>query len=309
MFMGNGGLLLEEEKESRRFYRLSLWWVEHRALLRRLGYGMFITVDAVVLLFALYQLLDAFALSYDQEQRVVYEMVVQGQSDLRSYTLANKAESLEIAEARVISIGGDRYDLYATLTNPNDDWWAEVAYTFNTDIGATESATGFILPAQEKPIVEFAFESGVPVSSADLVIGEVIWHRVDPHMIDDYETFASEHLNLVIENAQFTKEVNVNNDAYGRSSFTVTNKTAYSYYEPTFYVLLKRGSSVVGVNRATLSQLESGERADVVMNWFGTLPSVSEVEIVSELNVFDLSVYKALEGESTRDTRERVFQR
>ncbi len=307
--MENGGLLLEEEKESRRTYRLSLWWVEHRALLRRVGYGLFIAVDAVILLFALYHLLDAFALSYDQETNAVLEMIDQGQSDLRAYTVANNADDLEPGEARVISIGSDRYDLYATLLNPNDDWWAEFSYTFNTDLGVTESATGFILPSQSKAMVEFAYESTVPVTTAELVIGEVTWHRVDHHLIADYETFAAEHLNLMIENAQFTKEVNANNDAYGRSSFTVTNKTAYSYYEPTFYVLLKRGSSVVGVNRATLSELDSGETADVTLNWFGTLPSVSEVEIVLDINLFDLSVYKPLAGENTQDTRTRVFRK
>lgn len=307
--MNNGGLLLEEEKESRRAYRLSLWWVEHRALLRRLGYALFMTVDALILLFALYHLLDAFALSYDQDERVVLTMVAQGQSDLRNYTLANKADDLETTEARVLSIGSDRYDLYATLVNSNDDWWAEFTYAFNTDGAMTESTAGFILPLQEKPIVQFAFESTVPVSAAELVMGEIIWHRVDHHWIPDYEAFAAEHLALSIVDAQFTKEVNANNDSYGRSSFTVTNNTAYSYYEPTFYVLLKRGSSVVGVNRATLSELESGDSEDITLNWFGTLPSVSEVEIVFELNVFDLSVYKPLEGESTRDTRTRVFQR
>ncbi|MBI5794518.1 hypothetical protein HZA87_05585 [Candidatus Uhrbacteria bacterium] len=307
--MDNGGLLLEEGKETRRMYRLSLWWVEHRALLRRLGYIAFIAVDALVLLFALYQLLDAFALSFDQEQRVVYEMVAQGQSDLHSYTSANKARDLEPTEARVISIGKNRYDLYATLVNPNSDWWAEITYSFDTDLGATEPATEFILPAQEKPIVEFAYESSVPVGTARLTIEDVIWHRVDHHLIDDWGTFVGEHLNLSIEDAQFTKEVNANDDAYGRSSFTVTNKTAYSYYEPTFYVLLKRGSSVVGVNRATLSELDSGESADVTLNWFGTLPSVSEVAVVFEINLFDLSVYKPLEGENTLDTRGRVFNR
>lgn len=307
--MNNGGLLMEEGKESHRVYRLSLWWVEHRVLLRRIGYSVFIVVDALILLFALYHLLDAFALSYDQEERVVYQMVVQGQSDLRAYTLANNADDLEAGEARVISIGSDRYDFYVTLLNPNDDWWAEFSYTFNTDLVVTESATGFILPSQEKPIVQFAYESTVPVTSAVLVLSEVTWHRVDHHLIADYETFASEHLNLTIENAQFTQEIDTNNDSYGRSSFTVTNNTAYSYYEPTFYVLLKRGSSVVGVNRATLSELESGDVENATLNWFGTLPSVSEVEVVLELNLFNLSIYKPLEGESTRDTRTRVFKR
>ncbi|MBI4437565.1 hypothetical protein HY631_01300 [Candidatus Uhrbacteria bacterium] len=307
--MENGGLLLEEEKKARRLYRLSLWWVEHRAVLRRIGYGAFMAVDALVLAFALFHLLDAFAFSYDREQRAIFAMVTQGQSDLRAYTEANKASDLESTPARIISIGSDRYDLYATLVNPNDDWWAEFTYAFTTDAGATETATGFILPGEEKPIVEFAYASSVPMSAAELVVDGITWHRVDHQMIDDWGVFAQEHLNLVIEDAQFTKQTDGNGEAYGRSSFTVMNKTAFSYYEPTFYVLLKRGSSVVGVNRATLSELESGEQASVALNWFGTLPSVSEVAVVPEINLFDLSVYKPLEGENTRDTRTRVFRR
>ena len=66
---------------------------------------------------------------------------------------------------------------------------------------------------------------------------------------------------------------------------------------------------MVGVNRTSLSSLESGVEEEVTVNWFGTLPSVSEVQIVPELNIFDLEVYKPLQGESTRDTRTRVLTR
>ena len=63
----------------------------------------------------------------------------------------------------------------------------------------------------------------------------------------------------------------------------------------------------MGVNRTTLSALESGDEIEVAVNWFGSLPSVSSVEVVPEINLFDLDAYKALQGESTRDTRTRVL--
>jgi hypothetical protein len=55
--------------------------------------------------------------------------------------------------------------------------------------------------------------------------------------------------------------------------------------------------------------LDSGEEIDVGVNWFGTLPSVSKVEVIPEINIFDIDTYKSLAGETTRDTRTRVLGR
>ncbi len=307
--MIEGGLLLQEEKEFKRFYRLSVWWVTHRALLKRIGFALFIAVDAALLLFGGWHLLDAFAVSYGVEQNAVMRMVALGQSDLHAYTAANAAVDLEVGDGRVISIGGGRYDLYATLANQNEDWWAEFTYAFSIGGEQTESREGFILPTQEKPVAELAVESASPIPSASLVLQDVRWHRVDAHGIPDYATWADDRLNLTISASSFEKETRFDGEVFGRTAFTIENDTAYSYYDVGLFVLLLRGSSVVGVNRTTLSALESGVETEVTVNWFGTLPSVSQVQVIPELNIFDLEVYKPLQGESTRDTRTRVFPR
>lgn len=300
---------MQEEKEFKRFYKLSLWWLEHLAFLRRGGFALFIAVDAALMLLGGWHLLDAFAVSYGSEQNAVLRMVAYGQSDLHAYTAGNAANDLEQGEGRVISIGGGRYDLYTTLTNPNDDWWAEFTYSFTIGNESTDAQTGFILPTQEKPIVELALESASPIGSASLVIQDVRWHRVDHHAISDYSTWASDRLNFSISASSFEKETRFDGETFGRTTFTVENGTAFSYYDVGLFVLLLRGSSVVGVSRTTLSALESGIDTRVTMNWFGTLPSVSQVQVIPELNIFDLEVYKPLQGESTRDTRTRIFRR
>ncbi len=307
--MNEGGLLLQEEKEFKRFYKLSVWWVEHRAFLKRSAIALFIAFDVVLLLFGGWHLLDAFAVSSGAEQNAVMRMVVLGQSDLRAYTDENAATDLEAGEGRVISIGNSRYDLYTTLLNPNDDWWAEFTYAFSSGDLTTDSRIGFILPSEEKSVVELAVESTSPIQAATLVIEDVTWHRVDHHAIADYETWASDRLNFLISASSFEKETRFDGETYGRTTFMIENDTAYSYYDVGLFVLLLRGSSVVGVNRTTLSSLESGVEAEVTVNWFGTLPSVSQVLVVPELNIFDVEVYKPLQGESTRDTRTRVFTR
>ncbi|TAL50470.1 hypothetical protein EPN81_02690 [Patescibacteria group bacterium] len=307
--MNEGGLLLQEEKEFKRFYKVSLWWVTYRAALRRIGFALFIAFDALLLLFGGWHLLDAFAISYGAEQYTVWQMVGLGQTDLHVYTLENAASDLEAGDGRVISIGDGRYDLYTTLVNSNDEWWAEFTYAFLIDGQQTESRAGFILPTQEKPVAELAVESVSPIQSANLVIENVRWHRVDRRYIPDYPTWASDRLNFLISASSFEQETRFDGETFGRTTFTIENDTAYSYYDVGLFVLLLRGNSVVGVNRTTLSSLESGVEAEVTVNWFGTLPSVSQVQIIPELNIFDLEVYKPLQGESTRDTRTRVFTR
>ena len=162
---------------------------------------------------------------------------------------------------------------------------------------------------EEKSVAELAVESASPIQSASIIIENVRWHRVDHHAIPEYETWASDRLNFLISASSFEKETRFDGETYGRTTFTIENDTAYSYYDVGLFVLLLRGSSVVGVNRTTLSSLESGVDAEVTVNWFGTLPSVSQVQVIPELNIFDVEVYKPLQGESTRDTRTRVFTR
>ncbi len=307
--MNEGGLLLQEEKEFKRFYKVSLWWVTHRAALRKIGFALFIAFDATLFLFGGWHLLDAFAVSYDSEQNAVLRMVALGQSDLHASTAGNAARDLETGDGRVLSIGDNRYDLYATLVNSNDDWWAEFSYSFSIGGSQTDVREGFVLPMEEKSVAELAVKSASPIQSASLSIENVRWHRVDHHVIPDYATWASDRLNFSISASSFEKETRFDGETFGRTTFTIENDTAFSYYDVGLFVLLLRGSSVVGVNRTSLSSLESGVETEVTVNWFGTLPSVSEVQIIPELNIFDLEVYKSLQGESTRDTRTRVFSR
>lgn len=306
--MNEGGLLLEEGKEFRRFYRLSLWWVTHRSLLVRIGYGALIVVDALLLAFAVWHLSDAFAFSYGKEQRAIYEMVVRGQTDLNAYTRGNAARDLEQGEARVMSIGSGRYDLYATILNPNDDWWAKFEYVFESGGEEVARDAGFILPGEQKPVLSLALESDKPFPSVEFSIDNVEWHRIDHHIVSDYQTWSQDRLDLVVEDARFTTDMKLDGEMFGRLSFNVTNKTAFSYYDPVFYLILKRGSSVVGVSRTTLQELESEEETTVNVNWFGTLPLVSDVDVIPEVNIFDLDAYKPLEGERSVDTRTRVFR-
>jgi hypothetical protein len=303
----DNGALLQEEKDYKRQYRIVSWWIDHKDLLKKIGIGMFIGVDTVVLLFAAWSLADGFLFSYPSETLEVAKMAVYGQDDLHAYTQATAAKDLETDAVTTLSGGEGKFDFHTTVTNPNDDWWADYTYVFRWSGGATKEEIGFILPSEVKPVVSFGLEADAAPRGADIAITSVAWHRVDHHVTGDYPDWAADRMNLLIENVSTgTTELG---ESLGRITFDVTNHTAYSYYEPTFYIILTRGSTVVGVNRTTLGSLDSGERQTVVVNWFGTMPTVSKVEVIPEINIFDVDVYKPLEGETPLDTRTRVFPR
>ena len=296
-------ILLEEEKEFKKQYSFSLWWVNHRDQIKKISLWILIGIDTLLVLVVLWGFLDSFALSYGKEQRAVAETVVYNQEDLRAYSVARAASPLTESDTRIFSIGDQRFDFYANVENPNLDWWAEFTYKFTYDGGETKTVKSFILPNKSKPVVELAVTSSISLRDVTFQILDTTWHRVDHTSIKDYVTWEKDRLNLEIKDAVYFEATKIEDKPISRTSFSVENNTAFSYYRPTFYILLKKGSSVVGVNRTILETLESGAKQQVDLNWFGVLPSVSQIEVIPEINLFDSMSYQALSGSSTIDAR------
>lgn len=297
-------LLLEEDAGYQKQYQRVRWWVEHRQLLKRIGIGIVIAIEAVLLVYVLWIFTDTYLLSYQEDQQKVAEMVAYGQADLHAYTVSQAANDLVLESARVFSIGDERYDLFAFVTNPNTDWWADFTYQFTDATGGVHTGESFILPSEEKPIVEFSIESETALRTVAVEITDIDWHRVDHHAVGDLDEWLGDRARIEITDEAFDPAFALSEDqTIGRVTFTVKNEGAYSFYDPIFYLLLYRGSTVVGVNKTTVSKLETGETEDVVVNWFGTLPSVSKIEVIPELNLFDPDVYVELEGKQSLDSR------
>ncbi|MBI4713716.1 hypothetical protein HY771_00805 [Candidatus Uhrbacteria bacterium] len=209
----------------------------------------------------------------------------------------NSAGPLLQENVRVFPIGDSRYDFYSELTNPNNDWWLEFQYQFLFNSGETEPEIGFLLPGQQKPVISLAVISQTQIQTAELKLTDLVWHRVDHKIIPDYSTWQEDRLRIEVSDITFSKETG--------ATFTVFNNTAFSYFDPVFYVILKRGSAVVGVSRASVASLKAGERQEISLAWFGTLPSVGEVEVQPDVHLFNPDIYQRLEGEPSIDIRTR----
>lgn len=300
-------LLLQEEKDFRKFYRLSSWWIDHRDRFWRLALFLFATLDAVLILFAAGSLLQSFVIQEPAERLAVYGMVAYGQNDLHRYTVAQKAKPLTTAGTMSLSSGNGLYDFYGVVTNPNKDWWAEVTYRFTWGTEETVARTVAVLPDADTPLVVLGEELASAPRSVSLVLDQVTWHRVDHHLtFAPYEDWILGRVRFEVKDPTFGPSET--DPKIGRVLFTLTNRSAYSYYSPTFLIRLLRGTTVVGINRVTLEHIEAGETTDVSVTWFGTLPSATRVEVLPEINPFDEAAYQSLTGETSTDTRTRVFE-
>ena len=163
------------------------------------------------------------------------------------------------------------------------------------------------MPLESKPIVELAYDSFSRPSSADIIIENLEWNFVDPHTVPDYEAWRDERLNFPITNAEFTPELDSFDSSVGRSTFTVYNNGAFAFWEPAFYVVLYRGSNAVAVTKTSIEQFEPGDSETVEQNWFGAIPSITKIEVIPEIDLFDVLVYMPLTGETQEDLRDRVF--
>ena len=303
------GFLKEEESEFKRQYKFQMWWIGHRAQFKKLGYGLFIAFYACLIVFALWTFIDGFLVSHDREQAAVARLVLSGQDDLRAYTTATAAVPLETDDVTTLALEDQRYDLVSVVHNPNSDWYAMFSYAFLLGGEPIASGESFVLPGSEKPLAALAVSSTGPLSGSELELTNIRWRRVDKHVTGPYEAWSQARLNLEVKDVEYLTNIVLDGKTIGRVRFTVKNRTAFSYYDPPFMILLKRGAAIVGANKTTLSTLDSGETREVVVNWFGALPSASSVEVVPDINIFDLTVYKPLSGETTTDTRTRVLGR
>lgn len=288
-------------------YRLSLFWVNNRQLIKNILLGIWAVVDALLIIFALWVMIDTFLISYQNERALLASM---GINQVTRYQNIHGTlpETLEAeTEASVFVLGDGRYDFYSTITNDNLDYWVQFDYYFTFGTEQTDRQSGFILPDETKPLVELAHTSVSRPTNAELVIENLDWNYVDPHTIADYESWRDQRMNFVVTDAVYTPELENFDNTVGRSTFTIKNNGAFAFWEPEFYVVLYRGSSAVAVTKTLIAEFEPGQSRTIEQNWFGSIPSITKLEVIPEIDLFDASVYMPLVGETEEDLRDRIF--
>lgn len=298
--------LHQELQKIEKDYQTKVQIVTARPVLSQAFFFGWMLLDAILLTIfigyiAYYLVSGSFAERHDVAQ------IVQNTDALHDAIVSNAAANLVTGEVLVLTPTAGYQDFYTEITNPNTDWTASFTYSFKTASGQTSSQKGFIMPGERKSLL--ALHESISGNRADVVVENIDWIRVDRHVIPDGADWLDRHNDFLVTNAVYETNLEINKQKVARSSFTMTNRSPYGYYDAVFTVLLVRADTVVAVNQVVLNRFDSGDTRTVDVNWFGTFPTAAEIRVMPNIDYFDADAYLPVGGETPPDLRDVLFRR
>ncbi len=267
----------------------SLWFVTHRVFLYRLLTGVLVVVGSVLWLFSLWQWGNYAIFGYSADHNLYREL-----SSFPDYTLFApqlNPQPIQVLEARVLPGAGNKYDFVADVANTNERWKVRLSYHFETAAGPTPSRSTTLLPNENRLVTELGFESLGTPQGATIVLDQVTWQRIDPHVVASATQWQAEHLQFSATNFEFTPGSTVDGPSAQRITFTLVNQSSYGYKEARFLVGLYLQDGLVGVVPLTLNNLASLEQRAVDLRSFAESLTVNEVRLFPLIDVYDEDVF------------------
>ena len=283
------------------------WFLTHKVLLRKILVIFLIALAVIFFAYAIYGLVIEIVIN-GQSFNTAMQNLPKNLVDYSGYRAVNQPKDLQIANITIITGKGEKYDLVAKIKNPNPNWALSFDYQFVTgvdevDLNKDKSGSnparikkGFFLPGEDKYLMDLSVASPRRIGQARVNFTNIQWQRVV-----NYAAIGAEKFNFSAEGVKFipASATEISGKLpVSQVTFQATNKSAYNYWGVGFQIILFRGGEAIGAaNYISLSQLLSGETRPVTVNWFESLPDISSVQIIPEVNVLDQSVFMQITGQ------------
>ena len=283
-------------------YRRKVALVNARPKLELGALGVWLAFDVLMLLVLLFGVVLYIVAGSFVDARMSASILDNVASSQAGVTRAAPAP-LDVSDAKSASVVAAKYDFYATIENFNQDWYATFDYVFTYDGGVTVAQPGFVNPAEKRTLAAINESLERRPASVQMTLENFVWHRVDRHAIPDTAQFLTDHANITVDESTYSKDVTLGEDQFGRSSITLTNRTAYAYWEPEFLVKLMRGSTIVSLTKVTVPEFLANETRQVEVRWFGEVPPSGNMSIEPIIPYFESGVYMNPDDETGLDVR------
>jgi len=271
--------------------KVASFWVRNGFALRRGGYIALVALSVLFWGYAIVGLLDTYVISYPRESRLTRQIALNQQ--LLATLESDRPQDVSSGDVTGFKTTDNRYDMAVEITNPNSQWWIEFNYHFSLSGEETPKRTGYVLPESRQVLMEPGYAAKTRGgSSATFIVDTIRWHRMDPAFAgSDFKTFKTNRFNVVAEDVTYDTDISLADKHVGQTSFALHNLGSYGFWNVDLVLRLYRGSSVIAVNKITVSRLSPGEKRALNVVWFDTLPGVTKTEIIPQVNVLDPSVY------------------
>lgn len=259
--------------------KFGYWFVAHRLLLKKILMIALAVISAALWGTVAVIAFRMFVLYGDDYERLVRD---RGRSYISAEAVAAATPlAPQVIQTYTFNTSNNRYDLAAVVKNLNTNRYARFGYRFVGEGFATPVFRGVLIPGQETVLTALGQELSARPRGAQLEFSDFVWTRISKHDVPDPASYVAERIAFAVADASYVL------GPPARSSFAITNNTAYSYWQVVAVVLLKRGSTVVGVNTVTIPQFRSGESRSIELTWFDTVSTASGVEVRLQVDIFD----------------------
>ena len=265
----------------------AIWYVKHKLILRKIVVGLIVAVDAALLGLA-FKGIGLEFLGFEKRQTQEYDLL---RTAIPEYAArqASRPADLELGGIELIRVGG-AVDVAVRVRNPNADWYAKFEYAIGVGDKVEKASDGFLLPAEERLFTRSIL--GASAGTTVFNIENISWRRVRKSEVGgDFAKWRDERLNFTVSDTRFSSAVVQGKGELSRVYFSIKNETAFGYREPTFLILLYRGSRLVGVQNVVLEKLASGQTREVEASWVDRVGSVTNIEVAPVIDIMDEAVY------------------
>lgn len=269
------------------------WFVRHKTHVQNVGIGMLllfavITVSYSSIVWIGYGAIGAIT---DAENRAILSESFENYTVLQpSYSAAQ----VVFGDTEVLSEGNDIYHIVNSVRNPNPNWIVEITYQYTGNFGQTGELTTTLMPGARSALSALGVESANGIRNVKLDVLSFDWGRIDPHLVSDPVPFVASRTRFTTSDTVINRPDRAN-DVPGSIQFVVQNDTAYNYVSVPFTVLMYSGDTLVQVRPLVIDRFLSGATDPVTFNLGFESLSISEVEVLSELNIFENASYLSVE--------------
>jgi len=191
-----------------------------------------------------------------------------------------------IISTKAIFLGDSKYHLICLVRNPNRNWFIKsLNYKFVFPNFETVNFTSFILPEEEKILVDFNENIKTRTGEIYCEINNVVWQRIKP---DKYYLLEIPR-NFTVKDLKFLPAKRP--DERSITLFKFVNPTIYNFWEIDLLTILYQGSEIAGIDKTVLKEVKSREEKEIKIIWPQAVPFYSEIKIQPEINIFDSSLF------------------
>ncbi len=274
---------------SERQLNVGLWLVDNRKKLKQ-GLLIFLIVFAAsTLSYSTYHLTDYLLYGRKHDQRIMEGMTT-ALSDTEYLRQVMSPEKLLFSFTQAYYVDG-RYDFLTKIKNPNPRHYGVFTYCFEETDKELACGETFILPGQDKYVMELNKDIGAGVGAVNFVVKDISWRRITAHTIKDWNDYRKERLQFFVEDVDF----NISNNNYFLE-FEVRNDSSFGFYKVPLHIILLGPQGEIGANKYILRNLQSEERTRLSITWPTVTQRASQILIVPDVDILDKDNYMPYRG-------------